>query len=142
MDWLESFRKRHGISFKAICGEAGDLSDETVNTWIKNIEKLIEGYEPQNIANADENKIHEMFAFITSNTVGRPRRVIIHQGNAHQVDVGVASIMLALCADTEILITEENLRVLSDRKISEPKLFGLSFPLKCIVAPGHLTAIP
>ncbi|GBM88839.1 hypothetical protein AVEN_178436-1 [Araneus ventricosus] len=55
--WLESFRKRHGISFKAICGEAGDASDETVNTWIKKIEKLIEGYEPQNIVNADESGI-------------------------------------------------------------------------------------
>ncbi|GBL82377.1 Tigger transposable element-derived protein 4 [Araneus ventricosus] len=32
--WLESFRKRHGISFKAVCGEAGDVSDEAVNTWI------------------------------------------------------------------------------------------------------------
>ncbi|GBO44418.1 Tigger transposable element-derived protein 6 [Araneus ventricosus] len=55
--WLESFRKRLGISFKAVCGEVGDVSDETVNTWIKKIEKLIEGYEPQNIANADESGI-------------------------------------------------------------------------------------
>ncbi|GBN38272.1 hypothetical protein AVEN_244998-1 [Araneus ventricosus] len=53
--WLESFGKRHGKSFKAVCGEAGDVSDETVNTWIKKIEKLIVGYEPQNIANADES---------------------------------------------------------------------------------------
>ncbi|GBM75751.1 hypothetical protein AVEN_151516-1 [Araneus ventricosus] len=54
---LESFRKRHGISFKAVCSEAGDVSDETVNTWIEKIEKLIEGHEPQNIANADENEM-------------------------------------------------------------------------------------
>ncbi|GBN23105.1 hypothetical protein AVEN_232586-1 [Araneus ventricosus] len=55
--WLESFRKRHGISFKAVCSEAGDVSDETVNTWLKKIEKLIEGYEPQIIANADEIEV-------------------------------------------------------------------------------------
>ncbi|GBN84925.1 Tigger transposable element-derived protein 6 [Araneus ventricosus] len=55
--WLECFRKRHGISFKAVCSEAGDVSDETVNTWLKKIEKLIEGYEPQNIANTDESMI-------------------------------------------------------------------------------------
>ncbi|GBN33526.1 hypothetical protein AVEN_78658-1 [Araneus ventricosus] len=53
MGWLESFRKRHEISFKAVCGEAGDDLDETVNMWIKKIE----GYEPQNIANADESGI-------------------------------------------------------------------------------------
>ncbi|GBN23115.1 Tigger transposable element-derived protein 6 [Araneus ventricosus] len=55
--WLESFRKRHGISFKAVCSEAGNVSDETVNTWLKNTKKLIEGYEPQNIANADKSGI-------------------------------------------------------------------------------------
>ncbi|GBM05472.1 hypothetical protein AVEN_231911-1 [Araneus ventricosus] len=55
--WLESFRKRRRISFKAVCGVAGDASDETVNTWIKKIEKLFEGYEPQNIVNADESGI-------------------------------------------------------------------------------------
>ncbi|GBN02292.1 hypothetical protein AVEN_263060-1 [Araneus ventricosus] len=55
--WLESFRKRHGISFKVVCGEAGDVSDETVNTWIKKIEKLIEVYELQNNTNADKSGI-------------------------------------------------------------------------------------
>ncbi|GBN92834.1 hypothetical protein AVEN_200569-1 [Araneus ventricosus] len=29
--WFESFRKRHGIYFKAVCGEAENVSDETVN---------------------------------------------------------------------------------------------------------------
>ncbi|GBO14002.1 hypothetical protein AVEN_131380-1 [Araneus ventricosus] len=56
-EWLKSFRKRHGISFKSVCGEAGDVSDETVITWIKTIDKLIEGNAPQNIANADESGI-------------------------------------------------------------------------------------
>ncbi|GBN28399.1 Tigger transposable element-derived protein 4 [Araneus ventricosus] len=51
--WLESFRKRHVISFKAFCGEAGDVSDDTLNTWIKKFQKLIKGYRPQNTANAD-----------------------------------------------------------------------------------------
>ncbi|GBL81714.1 hypothetical protein AVEN_93490-1 [Araneus ventricosus] len=31
--WLESFRKRHGISFKAVCGVVGDASDETRPRW-------------------------------------------------------------------------------------------------------------
>ncbi|GBM22828.1 hypothetical protein AVEN_226494-1 [Araneus ventricosus] len=56
MDGLKVSGK-DGMSFKAVCGEAGDVLDETVNTWIKKIEKLIEGYEPQNIANADESGI-------------------------------------------------------------------------------------
>ncbi|GBN68953.1 hypothetical protein AVEN_216878-1 [Araneus ventricosus] len=43
--WLESFRKRHGLSFKALCGEVREVSEETVNTWFKKIEKLIEGYK-------------------------------------------------------------------------------------------------
>ncbi|GBM27458.1 hypothetical protein AVEN_59909-1 [Araneus ventricosus] len=39
--WLETFRKRHGISFKAVCGVAGDSLDETVNTWIKKLKNSL-----------------------------------------------------------------------------------------------------
>ena len=35
-------------------GNAGDVSEETVQTWMERLEVLIEGYAPQNIWNMDE----------------------------------------------------------------------------------------
>ncbi|GBM19782.1 hypothetical protein AVEN_208655-1 [Araneus ventricosus] len=47
--WIESFRKRHGIYFKAVCGEAGDVLDETVNTWIKKLKNSLKAMNSQNL---------------------------------------------------------------------------------------------
>jgi hypothetical protein len=55
--WLESFRKRHGIKFSVLSGEAADVSDETVADWTQRLPHLCKEYEPENIFNVDESGV-------------------------------------------------------------------------------------
>lgn len=52
--WLESFRTRHEITFKQICGEAKDVDLTVVENWKVKLAEIIKNYEPKNIANCDE----------------------------------------------------------------------------------------
>lgn len=52
--WLSKFKKRHNISFKKICGESADVSQECVNDWLKQLPVLIKDYELRDIFNFDE----------------------------------------------------------------------------------------
>lgn len=52
--WLEKFRNRHSISFKAISGEAGAVNVNVVNEWIQHLPNLLSAYLPENVFNADE----------------------------------------------------------------------------------------
>jgi len=52
--WLESFRKRHKIVFNELCGESSDVNSETIEEWVAKLPSIIQGYEPENIANSDE----------------------------------------------------------------------------------------
>ena len=52
--WLESFKKRHNISSKEICGEAADVSEQTVMDWKEKLPSLCVGYASKDIFNADE----------------------------------------------------------------------------------------
>jgi len=51
--WLESFRKRHPIVFNELCGESSDVNSETIEEWVAKLPSIIQGYEPENIANGD-----------------------------------------------------------------------------------------
>ena len=51
---MESFRKRHQIVFNELCGESSDVNSETVEEWVVKLPSIIQGYEPENIANGDE----------------------------------------------------------------------------------------
>lgn len=52
--WLESFRRRHNILFRTLCGEAGDVDEEVVADWKQRLPGLIEGYQAKDIFNMDE----------------------------------------------------------------------------------------
>jgi hypothetical protein len=52
--WLASFRKRHEIVFNELCGESSDVNSETVEEGVAKLPSIIEGYEPEYIANGDE----------------------------------------------------------------------------------------
>lgn len=52
--WLESFRTRHNITLKKICGEAKDVNIATVDDWKLKLRELIEDYAPENVGNCDE----------------------------------------------------------------------------------------
>jgi hypothetical protein len=55
--WLENFRKRHQIVFNELCGESSDVNSETIDEWVAKLPSIIEGYEPENIANGDETRL-------------------------------------------------------------------------------------
>jgi len=51
--WLESFCKRYQIVFNEIRGESSDVNSETIEEWVAKLPSIIQGYEPENIANGD-----------------------------------------------------------------------------------------
>jgi hypothetical protein len=52
--WLESFRKRHQIVFNHVCGESGNISEETIANMVAKLSSISDGYEEKDIANGDE----------------------------------------------------------------------------------------
>lgn len=52
--WLEAFRNRHNISFRALHGESANLDQNIVENWKKCFPNIAHGYEPYNIWNLDE----------------------------------------------------------------------------------------
>jgi hypothetical protein len=55
--WLEAFRKRHQIVFKAISGEAAAVDTSVVSKWKERLPDLLRGFEPKNIFNCDETAL-------------------------------------------------------------------------------------
>ncbi|CAI6373801.1 unnamed protein product [Macrosiphum euphorbiae] len=52
--WLEKFRKRHNIAYKAICGESSSVDHDIVDDWNNKLIEICEGFVPKNIFNLDE----------------------------------------------------------------------------------------
>ena len=53
--WIDRFKQRHDLKFKSLNGEMGEVNLETTSNWIKDVlPKLIDGYQPRDIYNADE----------------------------------------------------------------------------------------
>lgn len=49
--WLQSFQQRNNIIQLVVSGEAGDLREETVEAWMKQLPTLVQGYAPKDIWN-------------------------------------------------------------------------------------------
>ncbi|XP_008189452.1 tigger transposable element-derived protein 4-like [Acyrthosiphon pisum] len=53
--WLDRFRKRHGIVYRKICGEADAVDDNSIKSWKETIQpNFLKDYSPEDIYNADE----------------------------------------------------------------------------------------
>lgn len=52
--WLEAFRKRHFISFRALSGESAELDKEIVENWRLVLNYITMGYAPCDVWNLDE----------------------------------------------------------------------------------------
>ena len=52
--WLTRWKQRHNIKQRTVSGESGDVSSETVESWLQRVPSVIEGYEARNIWNTDE----------------------------------------------------------------------------------------
>jgi hypothetical protein len=50
----ESFRKIHQTVSNENFSESNDVNSETTEEWVAKLPSIIEGYEPENIANGDE----------------------------------------------------------------------------------------
>ena len=53
--WLDCWKTTYSVKERRIADEAGDVSTETVTSWIERINELIEGYSLENIGNMDES---------------------------------------------------------------------------------------
>jgi len=53
--WIDRFKERHSISFRAVSGESGAVDLATVENWLKKVWPSIQAdYKPEDIFNADE----------------------------------------------------------------------------------------
>lgn len=52
--WLNRFRQRHNISYAAICGEGGSVSEQQVTDWVSKLPDIVKGYSSRDIYNMDE----------------------------------------------------------------------------------------
>ena len=55
--WLEKFKNRHAIVFRALCGESSSVDPVTVEEWKKRLPTLLASYSMDNIYNADETSL-------------------------------------------------------------------------------------
>ena len=52
--WLDGWKASYGIRERCIIGEARDVAEETITSWMKRIVELTEGYKLEDIWNMDE----------------------------------------------------------------------------------------
>lgn len=52
--WITRFKDRHGLVYKKLAGESASVDPVRTSSWINELPKLLEGYEPRDIYNADE----------------------------------------------------------------------------------------
>ncbi len=52
--WLDCWKKRYDVHRMKVCGESGDVSGETVDSWKERLPELVHGYSAENIWNLDE----------------------------------------------------------------------------------------
>ena len=52
--WLDRFKTRNEIKAKVISGEAGDVSEDTVESWKERLLDILQDWAPQNIWNMNE----------------------------------------------------------------------------------------
>ena len=53
--WLDTWKSAYAIKERRIVGEAGDVAEETVASWMERIQELTEGYSSENIWNMGES---------------------------------------------------------------------------------------
>ena len=54
---MESFKACHNIRCAALCGEATDVDPTVVETWKERVDIIFDGYQPEDIYNADETGV-------------------------------------------------------------------------------------
>lgn len=54
--WIQRFKVRHDLTFKTVCGEAGDVDETVLNDWNKSVleDDILKRYKPCDVFNVDE----------------------------------------------------------------------------------------
>ena len=52
--WLDKWKQHHFIKRASVCGESGDVSGATVDSWKERLPEILSGYQMENIYNLDE----------------------------------------------------------------------------------------
>jgi len=55
--WLEAFRHRNNINFRALCGESANVDKETADDWKRHLAAVLQGYVIEDQFNADETTV-------------------------------------------------------------------------------------
>ena len=56
--YIEKFQRRHGLVFKAMCGESTSADSPAAESWVKNIlPSYLHRYSPEDVYNADETSL-------------------------------------------------------------------------------------
>ena len=53
--WLDTWKSAYTIKKRWIVGEAGDVAEETITSWMEGIQELIDKYLSENIWNMDKS---------------------------------------------------------------------------------------
>ena len=56
--WLESFCRRHSITFKTICGESAEVNLDDIEDWKIKLPLILKNYSPRDVYNADETGLY------------------------------------------------------------------------------------
>ena len=52
--WFDKWKQRHSIKRVSICGESGDVSGATVDSWKERLPEILQGFAMEDIYNLDE----------------------------------------------------------------------------------------
>jgi len=55
--WLEAFRRRNNINFRALCGESANVDKKAADDWERHLAAVVEGYAIEDQFNADETAV-------------------------------------------------------------------------------------
>ena len=55
--WLAKWKKRYNIKRVKVCGESGEVSGETVDSWKERLPEICSGYSKEDIWNMDESGV-------------------------------------------------------------------------------------
>ena len=47
--WLERWKTRYNVKGFRVCGESGDVSGVTVDSWKERLPEILQGYKKENI---------------------------------------------------------------------------------------------
>ena len=55
--WLDKWKKRYNVKVVKVCGESGDVSGVTVDSWKERLPEIVQNYSKEDIWNMDESGV-------------------------------------------------------------------------------------